>query len=114
MSCKSWKRQSRGIKVVFPFACYLRYQKTSFKLRNVLGQESKSYRTRNCDTSNLIKTPPGTPIRPQGGLIYSGDTNQCNRSNEVLNKIFEQQYDVPVKGLHPVNMFGLILKIKLR
>ena len=38
-------------------------------------------------------------MRPQGSLVCLGEPNQYIRPQEVLNKIFEEQYGVPLDGL---------------
>ena len=56
-------------------------------------------RTRNGEISDPQKTPPGTPLRPKGGLVHSRDINQNYRPKEILKKKFEEQSDVPLVAL---------------
>ena len=56
-------------------------------------------RTRNGEFSDPQKTPPGTPLRPKGGLVHSRDINQNYRPKEILKKKFEEQSDVPLVAL---------------
>ena len=56
-------------------------------------------RTRNCEILDPQKTPPGTPLRPKGGLVHSRDINQNYRPKEILKTNFEEQFDVPLVAL---------------
>ena len=56
-------------------------------------------RTRNGEFSDPQKTPPGTPLRPKGGLVHSRDINQYYRREEILKTNFDMQFDVPLVAL---------------
>ena len=60
-------------------------------------------KTRNCEILDPPKTPPGTPLRPKGGLVHSRDIYQYYRLEEILKTNFEEQFDVPLVALQPVN-----------
>ena len=64
----------------------------------LLGLE-KSLRIKSCEILDPLKTPPGTPMRPKGGLVHSRDLNQYYRPQEILHTNFEEQFDVPLVAL---------------
>ena len=50
----------------------------------------------------LEPPPPGTPMRPQVCLIYSGDLYQYHRPKDFFKSNFEGKSNVPLSVLKPV------------
>ena len=48
-------------------------------------------------------------MRPQGSLVCLGEPNQYIRPQEVLNKIFEEQYGVPLDALLSVKKEPMVV-----